>query len=166
MATVYMLCGMVASGKSTLATRLHQQGAMILSCDELMLHMFDHCLGAQQRTMESRALQFLQEQAAALWELGIDSVLDHGFWYRADREAAQAFFRERGIPVVLYHVSASQENRRARLAQRNERLRLSSRREYIVEDAMQKRFDTWFEPPLPVEKAIVVPTDIRGDSVT
>ena len=164
MATVYMLCGMVASGKSTLATRLHRQGAMVLSCDELMLHMFDHCLGAEQRAMESRALRFLEEQAAALWELGIDSVLDHGFWYWADREAARAFFSERGIPVVLYHVSASEENRRDRLARRNEGLRRSPRREYIVEDAMRRRFDEWLEPPLPKEEAVFIPMEEQGET--
>ena len=166
MATVYMVCGQVASGKSTLAARLARQGAMVLSCDELMLTMFDHCLGERQREMESRALRFLEEQAAALWTLGVDSVLDHGFWYRDEREAARAYFQERGIPVVLYHVSAPSETRQARLEKSNEHLRQSSRREYIVNDEMRRRFDAWFEPPLPSEMAIAVPAQEQGDNIT
>lgn len=159
MAKVYILCGKVASGKTTLATRLAEKGAMVLSCDELMLTLFDHCLGPQlQRETESRALRFLQQQAAALYSLGVDAVLDHGFWYREDRQRALAYFRGQNIPAVLYHVTAPQEVRLARLERRNKQLQGSGRREYVMTPDMLTRFDTWFEPLLPVEQAVKIET--------
>lgn len=164
MATVYMLCGQVASGKTTLAARLAEKGAMVLSCDELMLTLFDHCLGPRHRETESRALRFLERQAAALYHLGVDTVLDHGFWYRKDREEALAFFEENHIPVILYHVTAPPDIRRSRLLARNETLRHSGRREYVLDEDMQRRFDAWFEPPLLKERAIRIETQEQGET--
>ena len=53
---VYLLCGQVASGKSTYARTLaEREGALILSGDELLLKLEDHCQGpAHQREMEER----------------------------------------------------------------------------------------------------------------
>ena len=44
---VTILCGRVAAGKSFLAAQAEREGALVLSCDQLMLTVFDGCLGAQ-----------------------------------------------------------------------------------------------------------------------
>lgn len=55
MSTVYLLCGQVASGKSTYARTLaEREGALILSGDELLLKLEDRCQGpAHQRRWKS-----------------------------------------------------------------------------------------------------------------
>ena len=46
MAEVILLCGKIAVGKTTYAAYLQRnRNAVVLSCDELMLSLFDSCLG-------------------------------------------------------------------------------------------------------------------------
>ena len=46
MACAYLLCGEVGSGKTTYATSWQAQtGGFVLSCDDLMLTLFDTCIG-------------------------------------------------------------------------------------------------------------------------
>jgi predicted kinase len=72
-----------------------------------------------------------QEKAAAildamqpLWtrclSLGLDVVLDYGFWSRAERDAARATVDDLGATAVLWSVSCSDDEARRRIALRNQ----------------------------------------------
>ena len=77
MAIVHMLCGKVGSGKSTYAQSLKTKGnTFILSYDDLMLILFDDCIGpAKHQEMVSRCKKFLFGQALEMLEMNIDVIL-------------------------------------------------------------------------------------------
>lgn len=152
MAKVIILCGKIASGKTTYAERLHRQkGAMILSCDDLMLRLFDSCLGDKHDETARRCSLFLYGQAEQLVQIGVDCVLDFGYWTRKEREEAKAYFAKRGIACELHYLKLAEEERIRRLDKRNQRLAGATHRVYRIEGELLKRLDKKFEPPLPDE---------------
>ena len=55
MGKVFILCGKIASGKTTYASKLKsERKAVILSHDDLMLTLFDNCLGDKHDDMINR----------------------------------------------------------------------------------------------------------------
>ena len=144
---ITILCGRVAAGKTALARQLRAKGAIVLSCDELMLTLFDGCLGPRHDETALRCLTYQFSVAAQLAEQGVDAVLDYGFWLRAERDAARAYFSSRGLAARLLVVQAAEPTRLARLSRRNEGLRHAAERVYLIEGELLGRMDAKFEPP-------------------
>ncbi len=148
MANVILLCGRIASGKSTLAQKLQRRGrAVLLSCDELMLTLFDQCLGARHDAVLERCSRYLFSVAEQVTAAGADAVLDFGFWTKSSREQAKAYFEKKGIEVELWYLPVEREEQRKRLARRNEQLKDSPRREYIIGEELFCRLDAKFQEP-------------------
>ncbi|MEI6578788.1 MAG: ATP-binding protein [Eubacteriales bacterium] len=157
MAKVIILVGKIASGKTTWVNdRKKQKQMMLLSCDDLMLNLFARCLGEKHGETERRCLKFLFGQAVELTEMGIDVVLDSGFWTKASRKAAKEYFAAMGIETNTYYFKIPDETRIDRLERRNEQLAQSTKREYIIEKSLLARLDKNFEEPLPNEYDFLV----------
>ena len=93
-----LLCGRICAGKSTYAARLKQaRGAVVLSCDRLMLTLFGQRLGSWHDGISERVRAYLLAQSVELLQAGLPVILDFGFWRRSDRLAADAFFRGQGF---------------------------------------------------------------------
>lgn len=153
---ITVLCGRVAAGKSALAARMGRQGAVVLSCDDMMLTLFDGCLGAQHDETAMRCLRYLFSLAAQLAEKGYEVVLDYGFWLRAERDAARAYFAARNLSCRVLHVTVSDGTRLCRLAARNKALQNASGRVYLIEEPLLSRLDAKFCAPAPDEGAEVL----------
>lgn len=152
---ITILCGRVAAGKTALAAHWKQEtGAAVLSCDDLMLTVFDGCLGEAHDRTAMKCLTYLFSLAVQLDGLELDVVLDYGFWLRAERDAARAYLGARGVPHQLVLVEVPESVRRARLAARNVRLQTAQGRVYRIEGALLTRMDAKFEPPGPDEAVL------------
>lgn len=157
MAKVTILVGKIASGKTSwVIERKKQKQMMLLSCDDLMLNLFAGCLGEKHGETERRCLMFLFGQAVELTEMGIDVVLDSGFWTKASRKAAKEFFAAKGIQTKTYYFKIPDETRIERLEKRNEQMAQSIKREYIIEKSLLTKLDKKFEEPLPNEYDFLV----------
>jgi predicted kinase len=122
MPTAHLVFGFLGSGKTTLARKLERQhDAVRFTPDEWMARLFG----------EDPPADRFQEKAAAildamqpLWtrclSLGLDVVLDYGFWSRAERDAARATVDDLGATAVLWSVSCSDDEARRRIALRNQ----------------------------------------------
>lgn len=149
---ITVLCGRVAAGKTALAETLHREtGAAVLSCDDLMLTVFDGCLGGAHDRTAMKCLTYLFSLAVQLDGLGVDAVVDYGFWLRAERDAARAYFTRAGVPHRLVLVESDEAVRLTRLSRRNEALRDAPGRVYRIEGELLGRMDAKFEPPGPDE---------------
>lgn len=144
---ITVLCGKVAAGKTTLAQEMGRQGAAVLSCDELMLTVFDGCLGEAHDRTAMKCLKYLFSLAIQLSRLGQDVVVDYGFWLRAERDAARAAFTAAGVPWQMLLVETDEPVRLARLAHRNEGLRQAEGRVYLIEGELLTRMDAKFQTP-------------------
>jgi len=148
MAKVYLLTGKIASGKTAWAERFAtEQNAVALSCDTLMLSLFDECLGPRHNETERRCLNYLFGVAADAARCGCDAVLDSGFSTRKTRDDARDFFAGRGIETVTVFFRLPDALRAGRLEARNARLANSPKREYIIDKALCARLDALYEEP-------------------
>lgn len=114
------MCGKIAAGKTTEAEKIAQKGAVLLSCDELMLTVFTGCLGAKHAEAERRCLRYLFKMARKLDEKGVDSVIDAGFWTREERAEAESFFKASRIAFEWKKIEAPEEIRKERIKARYE----------------------------------------------
>lgn len=121
MATAHLIFGFLGSGKTTLAKRLElQNSAVRFTPDEWMARLFGEDPPAA--TFQDRAaaiLDIMQPVWLRCLSLGLDVVLDYGFWSRAERDRVRAAVKGIGATPVLWAVSCPDDEARERIALRN-----------------------------------------------
>ena len=80
--------------------------------------------------------------------MGIDVILDSGFWTKASRKTAREHFAEKGIETAVYYFRIPDTIRLERLVKRNEMLTDSKSRQYIIVLELLETLDKKFEEPL------------------
>ncbi|MEG2428960.1 MAG: ATP-binding protein, partial [Oscillospiraceae bacterium] len=118
---IYLLCGKVGSGKSTYAEKLKTKtNGFVLSCDDLMLTLFDECIGpVKHQDFLARCKSFLYRQAFELNEIGKDVILDFGFWSENERIEVCKMFNDNGIETKLIYIKSSYQKITNQLEKRN-----------------------------------------------
>ena len=149
MATLHLLCGLPASGKTTLAKELEKQyAALRLTSDEWMERIVGDGFNDEKKDVIE---QIQAEVARRVLELGIDVILDFGVWSRKERDALRAEAKEVGAKTKLYFLDVPYEELLSRLEKRN--ADLPSHTFHITKEHM----DGWikyFEKPTPEELAL------------
>ena len=148
MAKVTLICGMLCSGKSMLARKVcAQSGAVLLSCDELMLSLFpEDALGEMYETYAARAKEYLLLQTEKLVRADVDVVLDWGFWTRSEREYMARRFASAGIAVEWMQTLVDQNTWETYIESRNESVKNGSMKEYLIDEALRSKALARFEP--------------------
>ena len=144
-----LLCGLPASGKTTLARQLAESyGAVRLNPDEwesaLDVDPFDE--GFQDR-LEAEFWELTQR----LLVLGTSVVLEWGFWARSERDEKRETARTLGAAVELRFLDASHEELVRRVEARHAAGGIA-----ITERHME-RYRGIFEPPTADELALYDP---------
>lgn len=147
MPEVIMLCGRIAAGKSYYADRLRANGAVVLSADDLMLSLFDGCLGDKHDEIVLATERYFCTLAPQIVRTGADVVLDYGHWSRSLRDAVRTLCRQAGLDCRLHYITAADATRRARLEKRNAENAAKPGRQYIIDAALLERLDAKFEAP-------------------
>lgn len=122
MPTAHLVFGFLGSGKTTLAKRLElEHSAVRFTPDEWMARLFGEDPPAD--TFQDRAAAIL-DLMQPIWlrclSLGLDVILDYGFWSRAERDRVRAVVEDIGAAPVLWAVRCSDDEARKRIALRNE----------------------------------------------
>jgi predicted kinase len=143
MPTAHLVFGFLGSGKTTLAKKLElQHSAVRFTPDEWMARLFG----------EDPPAGMFQDRAAAILDimqpiwvrclsLGLDVVLDYGFWSRAERDRVRTAVRSAGAAPVLWAVSCSDDEARRRVAVRNEAAHRSLYIAPATFDLLKARFE-------------------------
>jgi len=146
MPTLYLLCGLPGSGKTTLARQMERERVLRLSPDEWIERLFgtrDHIDNpklADERRASVEALQW--DAAAKALVLGLDVVLENGFWSKAEREMYRQRALALGATVKILFLDVPREELLARIEGRNQ--------EPNAFVTTEKDLDAWlltFEPP-------------------
>lgn len=149
MATVHLLYGPVGSGKTTHGRALAaEHGAAFFCLDEWMaaLFMMDAPIPltldwALPRT--ERCEQQIWAVARQLLALGIDVVLELGFFKRAQRARVRALIADAGAEAAVHVLEVPREVRRQRVRARNQG---SATLTVEVDDAMFDWAEAYYEP--------------------
>jgi hypothetical protein len=147
MATAHLLFGYLGSGKTTLAKRLEvEHGAVRFTPDEWMARLF----GADppKVTFPERAEAIL-ELLEPLWTrclaLGLDVVLDYGFWTRKERDEVRALVERIGANACLYRLQCPDDEARRRIDARNRADHPSLYIAPATYDALRHRFEPLYD---------------------
>jgi predicted kinase len=152
MATAHLLFGYLGSGKTTFAKRLEvEHGAVRFTPDEWMARLFGGDPPEQGFPEKAEAiLELLEPLWTRCLSLGMDVVLDYGFWRRKERDEVRAVVEQLGASACLYRIECPHDEARRRIDARNQ---ADDRSLYIAPatyDALWRRFE-----PLDVDEASV-----------
>jgi predicted kinase len=120
-ATLHLLCGLPASGKTMVARRLEAEHAAVrFTLDEWMLALYD--LGPYDDAygpQADRVKELIWRTAERVVALQHDVVLDWSQWSRSARKTTQKRAQRLGADVVLHYVEAPLAIVEQRLTERN-----------------------------------------------
>ena len=142
MATLHLICGLPGSGKSTLATRLERElPGLHLTPDEWMARIVGN--GTDESKREAvEAVQW--EIAVQALRLGVDVILENGFWSREERDDLREQVAALGADSKLHFLDVPKDELLERLQSRNAALPPKT---FSVTEAQLDIWWDWFEPP-------------------
>lgn len=148
-ATLHLMVGLPCSGKTTYAKELEiKYSALRLTPDEWQIRLFK--VGMEHKDHDAR--HDLVERL--LWEkvairaltLGVDVILDFGFWGRSEREDFRLRASKLGAESKIHFLDVPEEILFERLKKRNIDAR-NSQDVFYVPEASLKDWISIFEPP-------------------
>ena len=150
MATLHLMVGLPCSGKTTLAQRLeNEQPALRLNIDEWHVRLF----GQDAEELEHDARHSLIE--VMLWniacralELGINVILDFGYWAREEREDYRSQAKRLGASSEIHFLDVPEDELLRRLKQRNLQ---NSEESFRISEDMMRQYIPIFQKPAPDE---------------
>ena len=146
MATLFLICGLPGSGKTTLAKQLERTHSALRLCPDEWISAI---LADVSDTIEMDRLRTPVETVH--WEvakraltLGINVILENGFWSREERDSYRAQADSLGAYVKLIYLNVDRDELWARLKKRNENLPQGS---FAVREDQLDLWLGWFQPP-------------------
>lgn len=155
MATAYLLCGLPASGKTSLARRLESElGAIRFTLDERMraLREFDISSDSYGERADSEKLKIWEESKIQLG-MGRDVILDWSLWNQTVRKEWVSRVTAAGYCYKLYYLQVPLKTLRARLLARNADPTVGAQHIPIAE---LERFSKLFERPSAAEERLEI----------
>lgn len=143
--TVYMLCGLPGSGKTTYAKGLEQEtGALRLTLDEQLFEKFGRESEIDYAERERMTKEYLREVLVAKIHEGKSVILDYGFWKRSARDEYKTLIEKAGAQSQLMYFATRPEDLRIRLHERNATDPINN---HIIDEQLLERFIAEFESP-------------------
>ncbi len=153
------MVGLPGSGKTTLARKLEvEYAALRLTVDEWHVRLFgmdvddgsDDADFATHNTRHGAIESLLWETASRVLMLGVDVILDFGFWTKRERDELRARAHELGVGFRIHFADASEELLLERIKARNSHLPSGT---FHIPEARLQEWVHLFEAPSPEELA-------------
>lgn len=155
--TLHLVCGKIASGKSTLTSRLAQAPHTVrVSEDSLLAQLYPGQIAslADYAACAARLRAAVAPLCLQMLQAGVSVVLDFPANTPASRAWMRELFQQAGTPHVLHFLDVADDECKARLRRRNE----SGLHPYSTSDAQFDDITRHFVPPDAAEGFHVVRT--------
>ena len=149
MAKVIAICGKVCSGKSYYAATLKdKENAVILSCDDVTMTLFDNELGDNHDVMVKKIMTHLKDVSIKIYNTGTNVILDWGFWSKTDREELTEFYKTKNIPIEWHYICVDDKTWEKNIEERNKRIEEGNGGSdfHVGEGLKTKVLSRWNEP--------------------
>jgi len=153
--TLYLLCGKIAAGKSTLAKRLASRPATVLISED---HWTSHLFPEELKTIEdysrysSRLRNAMGPHVVSLLKAGMSVVLDFPANTLASRRWMRGIVEDANAANELHFLDVPDETCKRRLRERN----AAGEHPFQASDSEYEIFTRYFVPPTPDEGFNVV----------
>jgi hypothetical protein len=146
MAILFLICGLPGAGKTTLAKQLElSQSALRLCPDEWITSILADVTDTFEMDRLRTPVESVQwEVAKRALNLGVNVILENGFWSREERASYRSQAEALGAQVQLIYLDVERDELWARLSKRNQNVPQGS---FAVSEDQLDLWLSWFEPP-------------------
>jgi predicted kinase len=136
MATLYLMVGLPCSGKTTRAKELEDKlFALRLTPDEWQINLFGHDVYDPEHDKRHSLIEArLWQIAARTLSLGMNIILDFGFWAKEERDDYRARAKKLGARSEIIFMDVEEAELMKRVRERNDNL--TNTIAYIPEELM------------------------------
>lgn len=149
MSKLIAICGKVCSGKSYYAAKLREkENAVILSCDDVTMTLFDNDLGDNHDVMVKKIMTYLKDISIKIINTNTTVILDWGFWSKKDREELTEFYKKNNILIEWHYICVDDETWNKNIEERNKRVEEGNGGSdfHVGEGLRKKVLSRWDEP--------------------
>ena len=150
MATLHLMVGLPCSGKTTLAQKLeHELPALRLTPDEWQIRLFGQDAEEPEHDARHSLIEaMLWNTASRALKLGMNVILDFGFWAREEREDYRSRAKHLGACSEVHYLDVSEAELLRRLEERNSQ---PSQESFLISEEAMKPWIAFFQKPTPDE---------------
>lgn len=140
--TIYLMCGFLGFGKTTIAKKLERElPALRLTHDEIMLERY----GRTPDNFEEKYIdvdKFIRNEAEKAIKQGKNVILDYGFWTREQRNLYYQWGKELTPNIIFYALQCDMEKAKQRVLARTK----NNTEELLIDENCFKALLKRYEP--------------------
>jgi len=148
-AKIIAICGKICSGKTYYANQIKEkEKAVILSCDELTMALFDNDLGEKHDEMAFKIWGYFKKKSVELAKIGCTVILDWGFWRSESRKILTDFYRSQDIECEWHYIDVDDQTWAQNIEERNRRvINGEGGSDYYLDEGLMGKLLSMWEPP-------------------
>lgn len=149
--TLHLMVGLPGSGKTTRAKELEiEHNALRLTPDEWHLHLFGHDMDTDLHDdRHTRVEQVMWTVAQRALKLGVNVIMDFGFWGRDERDGLRRQAQLLGADFQIHFMDVPLDELHRRIEARN--AKVGEDAVFRVTREELQLWNSWFQRPTPEE---------------